>query len=84
MSHLAFASLMSLVLSLVFLFVPTVRHKEHFVQSFQDAEGDAVSHNSESAPANIWVSFVFLLIALVGVIRKSRRFGLVANTGSQN
>ena len=66
-TQLAFASLMSLILYLVFVFVQTVRHKDHFLPlALLDEIEDPISHQPKLATA--WASFFMLMVALVGVV----------------
>jgi Ca2+:H+ antiporter len=68
-SQLAFASLMSLILYLVFVFVQTVRHKDHFLSAkLERAEPADEAVSSHPLLTTAWASFVFLLLALVGVV----------------
>lgn len=70
-AQLAFASLMSLVLYLVFVFVQTVRHKDHFLPETVDSAevaDEGTPHASQPLLATAWASFVFLLLALVAVV----------------
>jgi Ca2+:H+ antiporter len=69
-AQLVFASLMSLILYLVFVFVQTVRHKDHFLQQVPASAGgsDAATHADQPALATAWASFAFLLLALIGVV----------------
>lgn len=65
-SHLAFVGVVSLVLYLVFVFVQTVRHPEHFMFAIDEVAGDA--HGA--GPGNLAAAFcaVLLLIALGAVV----------------
>ena len=81
MSQLAFASLMSLVLYLVFVFVQTVRHKDHFLHNLQASDEGAATHDHAPEPANSWVSFAFLLIALVGVVGLAKQLAPAIESG---
>ena len=68
-AQLAFASLMSLILYLVFVFVQTVRHKDHFLAEVLASDApDAMSHATPPSMTSAWASFVFLLLALIGVV----------------
>ena len=67
-SQLAFASLMSLILYLVFVFVQTVRHKEHFLPAVMPGDPDQAEHANRPQLKTAWASFVLLLLALVGVV----------------
>jgi len=83
-SQLIFASLMSLVLYLVFVFVQTVRHKDHFLQKSHETgienneTAEAINHPSLSTT---WVSFAFLLVALVGVVGLAKKLSPAIKTG---
>lgn len=67
-SQLAFASLMSLILYLVFVFVQTVRHKEHFLPAVTAGDPQQAEHASPPQLKTAWASFALLLLALVGVV----------------
>lgn len=68
-AQLGFASLMSLILYLVFVFVQTVRHKDHFLAHVpESAADDAAPHPALPSPSTAWASFALLLLALVGVV----------------
>ncbi len=65
--QLAAAAIVSLMLYAAFLFIQTVRHRDYFMAAADDS--DAASEAFEP-PTNrqAWVSLVFLLISLAGVI----------------
>jgi Ca2+:H+ antiporter len=64
-SHLAFVGVVSLVLYLVFAFVQTVRHPDHFM--FAADEGADEAHSAK--PANLATSLaVLLLLPSLGVV----------------
>ena len=64
-SQLIFAGVVSLALYGVFVFVQTVRHREHFLP----AEGEVSEPHQEPPPEAIaWTSFGLLLISLVAVV----------------
>ena len=67
-AQLAFASSASLVLYLVFVFVQTVRHKDHFLHEPPGALAEASPAGSHPSAATAWMSFAALLLALVGVV----------------
>ena len=81
-AQLAFASLMSLILYLVFVFVQTVRHKEHFLteQSVSEAGADDAAP-SHPARSTAWASFVLLLLALVGVVGLAKQLSPAIKSG---
>ena len=82
--QLAFASLMSLTLYLVFVFVQTVRHKEHFIfqiQESQDVGGELELHSTHPARSTAWASFVLLLLALVGVVGLAKQLSPAIKNG---
>jgi Ca2+:H+ antiporter len=64
--QLAFASVASLVLWAVFVFVQTVRHRDYFLPP-QDAANEEV-HAPPPTAGQAWASFALLLVSLVGVI----------------
>ncbi|MGL4410387.1 MAG: calcium:proton antiporter [Zoogloea sp.] len=85
-SQLAFASLMSLLLYLLFLFVQTVRHREYFLPASQgvSAPGAAEAHRPPALTALI--SLIGLMAALVGVVGLAKKLspaikGAVAAAG---
>lgn len=65
-SQLAFASVASLVLWGVFVFVQTVRHRDYFLPTTSVADESA--HATPPTPAQTWTSLALLLVALVAVI----------------
>ncbi len=69
-AQLAFDGVISLILYLTFVFVQTVRHKDHFLAKTMESAEAADEDEQHSKPrlASAWVSFVFLLLALVGVV----------------
>lgn len=66
-SQLIFASSMSLILYLVFVFVQTVRHTEHFLPKAGESEIPA-EHDTKPQLNTSWASFALLLVALVSVV----------------
>jgi Ca2+:H+ antiporter len=68
-TQLAFAGVVSLLLYIVFVFVLTVRHREHFLPPSHELPKDYEPMNVKK-PSNlaITVSFIFLLISLVAVV----------------
>jgi len=81
-AQLAFASLMSLILYLVFVFVQTVRHKEHFLP--ERLEGAAAADDGapgHPARSTAWASFVLLLLALVGVVGLAKQLSPAIKNG---
>lgn len=83
-AQLGFASLMSLILYLVFVFVQTVRHKEHFLAHVHEsdlASHDTASHASQPQLATSWASFVLLLLALVGVVGLAKQLSPAIKSG---
>lgn len=88
-AQLGFASLMSLILYLVFVFVQTVRHKEHFLAAVApDAAHDSgaadtedAEHGSRPSVATARASFVLLLLALVGVVGLAKQLSPAIKNG---
>ena len=83
-AQLGFASLMSLILYLVFVFVQTVRHKDHFLpHAVEPGEGanDASEHDSRPLLTTAWASFVLLLVALVGVVGLAKQLSPAIKRG---
>ncbi len=83
-AQLGFASLMSLILYLVFVFVQTVRHKDHFLAHVHESDlatDDATAHASSPQLATSWASFVLLLLALVGVVGLAKQLSPAIKSG---
>lgn len=83
-AQLGFASLMSLILYLVFVFVQTVRHKDHFLAHVHEsdlASNEAAGHASQPQLATSWASFVLLLLALVGVVGLAKQLSPAIKSG---
>lgn len=66
-SQLAFAGLMSLLLFGVFVFVQTVRHREHFLPANEHGQ-TRDEHGEPTARSTAIAAFVLLCIALVAVV----------------
>ena len=66
--QLAFASVASLLLWGVFVFVQTVRHREYFLPAGDSGSVDDAAHAPPPTTAEAWTSFALLLVALVAVI----------------
>ena len=85
-AQLGFASLMSLILYLVFVFVQTVRHKDHFLpHAAERGEGinDASQHDSRPLLSTASASFVLLLVALAGVVGLAKQLSPAIKSGVQ-
>jgi Ca2+:H+ antiporter len=70
-AQLGFASLMSLILYLVFVFVQTVRHTDHFLPKMTESEAllsHADDHGAKPQLSTSWASFALLLVALICVV----------------
>ena len=81
-AQLGFASLMSLILYLVFVFVQTVRHKEHFLAEVsQPGVGQEDPHGEPASLATAWASFVLLMVALVGVVGLAKQLSPAIKNG---
>lgn len=83
-AQLVFASLMSLILYLVFVFVQTVRHKDHFLPRLANdgEEADAAAHSHEHPSlATSWASFALLMLALVGVVGLAKKLSPAIKSG---
>lgn len=68
--QLGFAAVMALVLYLVFVFVQTVRHRDFFLPPPRP-QTDTVASTEHKEPPTAkaaWLSFVFLLVALISVV----------------
>ena len=65
-AQLAFASIASLVLWCVFVFVQTVRHRDYFLPPV--GANDEASHAEPPSVKTAWISFALLLVSLVAVI----------------
>lgn len=65
-SQLVFVSLSSLSLWLIYVFIQTVRHRDYFLPA---VEPENESSHASSPPAReVWLSFIFLIVALIGVV----------------
>jgi Ca2+:H+ antiporter len=81
-AQLVFASLMSLILYLVFVFVQTVRHKDHFLPEFSaPADDEPATIPDHPRLASAWASFVFLVLALVGVVGLAKQLSPAIKNG---
>lgn len=79
--QLGFASVASLVLYLVFVFVQTVRHRDHFLPAADEGELPDAAHAPSTATA--WISFAALLAALVGVVGLAKMLSPAIERGIQ-
>jgi Ca2+:H+ antiporter len=64
--QLAFASIASVVLWAVFVFVQTVRHRDYFLPVGHASEEDV--HAPPPSPRRAWTSFALLVVSLVAVV----------------
>ena len=82
-AQLGFASLMSLILYLVFVFVQTIRHKDQFLPAVQksDVADESVQHGSPPSLATAWACFVLLLLALIGVVGLAKQLSPAIKSG---
>ena len=83
-AQLGFASLMSLILYMVFVFVQTVRHKDHFLTkevAGDDGVNEVEQHASRPALGTSWASFVLLMLALVGVVGLAKQLSPAIKSG---
>ena len=82
-SQLAFASLLSLVLYLVFVFVQTVKHKDHFLANQPDEGTEAAAAHGGEHPslATSWASFGLLVLALIGVVGLAKQLSPAIKNG---
>ena len=78
--QLGFASLMSLILYLVFVFVQTVRHKDHFFPHKPESN-EAEEHGAHPMLSTAWASFVLLIFALVGVVGLAKQLSPAIKSG---
>jgi len=67
-SQLAFIALVTLVLYGTFVLVQTVRHRDYFLPRNADGTVDAEEHADPPTTKATWLSFVLLLVCLVGVV----------------
>jgi Ca2+:H+ antiporter len=65
-SQLAFASMASIALWAVFVFVQTVRHRDYFLPERDPANPEI--HAEPPSTLQTWVSFALLLLSLVAVV----------------
>jgi Ca2+:H+ antiporter len=65
-SQLAFASMASIALWAVFVFVQTVRHRDYFLPEIDPANPEI--HAEPPSTLQTWVSFALLLLSLVAVV----------------
>jgi Ca2+:H+ antiporter len=77
-SQLAFISTVTLALYAVFLYIQTVRHRDYFIEK-SARDGD------QHLPSNrdVALSFILLLLALVGVILLAKKFAAVVEAGTE-
>jgi Ca2+:H+ antiporter len=75
-SQLAFISTVTLALYAVFLYIQTVRHRDYFVEK--------TAHDGAHLPSNrdVALSFILLLLSLVGVILLAKKFAAVVEAGT--
>jgi len=67
-SQLIFAGVLSLVLYGTFVFVQTIRHRDHFLQQSEAELTNPNSHVPPPSNAKTFVSTILLLISLVAVV----------------
>ena len=79
-AQLGFASLMSLILYLVFVFVQTVRHKDHFLPNKLEND-ETEPHGAHPMLSTAWASFVLLMFALVGVVGLAKQLSPAIKSG---
>ena len=65
-SQLVFVAISSLALWLVFIFIQTIRHRDYFLPP--EAPEDEAIHAAPPSARDAWMSFVLLLVCLVGVV----------------
>jgi Ca2+:H+ antiporter len=65
-AQLAFASIASLALWGIFIFVQTVRHRDYFLPV--DGAGDEETHAAPPSDAQAWASFGLLIVALIATV----------------
>lgn len=66
-AQLVFAGTLSLLLYLLFLFVQTIRHRDHFLPELQQAGNDDAPHSKPSKRA-FAASIILLVLSLIGVV----------------
>lgn len=80
-TQLVFAGVVSLLLYAVFVFVQTIRHREHFLPP-DHANTDDDAHPRPTALASL-MSVVFLLVSLVAVVGLAKTLAPVIEAGVQ-
>jgi Ca2+:H+ antiporter len=75
-SQLAFVSTVTLALYAVFLYIQTVRHRDYFVEKSANDGGHLPSNR------DVALSFILLLLSLVGVILLAKKFAAVVEAGT--
>jgi Ca2+:H+ antiporter len=78
-SQLAFVSVVTIVLYVVFLYIQTVRHRDYFI--VLGREEDAGDDGPLPPNRTVALSFGLLLAALVAVILLAKKFAIVVEVG---
>jgi Ca2+:H+ antiporter len=65
-SQLVFVAASSLALWIVFVFIQAIRHRDYFLP--EESKADENVHATPPSTTEAWLSFVFLLVALVSVV----------------
>jgi len=81
-AQLAFASISSLVLYGVFVFVQTVRHRDYFLPVAIEAEGEG-EHVEPPSPKVALTSLALLLVSLVAVVGLAKKLAPSIEAGVQ-
>jgi Ca2+:H+ antiporter len=73
-AQLIFVSAITIVLYATFLYIQTVRHRDHFILQLDDAQA---SHLHAQSAAAVAASAAFLLLSLTVVVMLAKKFGAV-------
>ena len=79
-SQLAFVSTVTLALYGVFLYIQTVRHRDHFIELRSGEKVGEMDHLPSDRDVSF--SFILLLLALTGVILLAKKFAAVVEAGT--
>jgi len=78
-SQLAFVSLVTVVLYVVFLYTQTILHRDYFIV---ESEEEAAGHASASM-GELVVSVALLMVSLLAVVLLAKKFSLVVDAGAE-
>jgi Ca2+:H+ antiporter len=79
-SQLAFVSTVTLALYGVFLYIQTVRHRDYFIELRSGEKAGEEDHLPSDRDVSL--SFILLLLALIGVILLAKKFAAVVEAGT--